>query len=189
MSALSRKNGQCFHRCTTASTPIKIPLLALLLFIAATACAKTEQKKKSDEKPPTAAQNFVVVPTNSGPMKITVEIADTDATRTRGLMFRQHLADNEGMLFIFEDSKIQRFWMKNTLIPLDMIFIEGNGRIVGIVENAEPQTLHSRFVDKPSQMVLEVAGGFTSRHALIRDGRTQLQLSPKTRKRWPTLGL
>jgi hypothetical protein len=92
-----------------------------------------------------------------------VELARTEAERNRGLMYRSSLAADAGMLFLFEKPSALTFWMKNTLIPLDMIFIGGDRRIVGIVENAEPQTLTSRRVDGLAQYVLEINGGFCAR--------------------------
>jgi uncharacterized membrane protein (UPF0127 family) len=67
------------------------------------------------------------------------------------------------MLFLFEGQEVHNFWMKNTLIPLDMLFIDRDRKIVGIVENAEPQTLTSRRVDQPSKYVLEIGGGVAAR--------------------------
>lgn len=74
-------------------------------------------------------------------------------------MNRKSLSQNSGMLFIFPDEQIRTFWMKNTLIPLDMIFMNTKKIIVGIVYNAVPQTLDLRRVDTPAQYVLEVNAG------------------------------
>jgi uncharacterized membrane protein (UPF0127 family) len=91
-----------------------------------------------------------------------VELARTSEEVQRGLMYREHLAPDAGMLFLFERPRVQTFWMKNTLIPLDMIFIGPDRRIVGIVAEAEPQTLTARKVDSPSQYVLEIGGGLAA---------------------------
>jgi len=101
-----------------------------------------------------------------GAHRITVEIADTGALRTRGLMWRTELPEGTGMLFIFPSEVVQSFWMRNTLIPLDMLFIDKRGRVVGVVQAAEPRTLTSRTVGKPSLYVLEVPGGWASRNAV-----------------------
>ena len=78
-------------------------------------------------------------------------------------MYRQHLDADAGMLFINDAPSPLVFWMKNTLIPLDMIFIGSDRRIVGIVENAEPQTETPRRVEGVSQYVLEIGGGLSAK--------------------------
>ncbi len=109
--------------------------------------------------PKEAARLQVVIQSSSGASVVQAEIARDGAERERGLMFRRSLGADEGMLFVFPESSEQRFWMKNTLVPLDMVFIGEDHRIVGIVENAEPRTLTPRTVGAPSRYVLEVAGG------------------------------
>ncbi|WP_163996795.1 DUF192 domain-containing protein [Pyxidicoccus caerfyrddinensis] len=98
-----------------------------------------------------------------GVHRVEVEIAATPDARTRGLMWRKELADGKGMLFLFPSEDVQGFWMRNTLIPLDMLFISSDLRIAGIVSRAEPRTLNSRSVGLPSQYVLEVPGGWTEK--------------------------
>lgn len=93
-------------------------------------------------------------------VSVFIELAVTDEEMKRGLMFRDSMAPNWGMLFVYDSEEFHSFWMKNTLIPLDMIFISSDLHIVGIVEDAEPLTTNSRFVDGVSQFVLEVNGGF-----------------------------
>ncbi|MBN2694501.1 DUF192 domain-containing protein [bacterium] len=97
---------------------------------------------------------------------IVAEIADDDEKRGFGLMYRDSLCENCGMLFIFDEIDFHYFWMKNTLIPLDMIFIDEEYKVVGIVKKAEPQTLISRFVKTPSKYVLEVNGGFCEKNGI-----------------------
>jgi len=97
---------------------------------------------------------------------VSVEIARTPAERAEGLMYRWSLEDDHGMLFIFDDVEVRSFWMKNTRIPLDMIFIGPDKKIVGIVREAEPYTTQSRTVGVPSQYVLEVYGGEAEEHGL-----------------------
>ena len=97
---------------------------------------------------------------------IELEIADTPAKTSRGLMYRSHLPPDKGMLFIFATERKQSFWMKNTLIPLDMIFINADYKIVGIVKSAEPQTTSPRGVEAESRFVVEVNGGFTDKYGV-----------------------
>jgi uncharacterized membrane protein (UPF0127 family) len=88
-----------------------------------------------------------------------VEVVDTEAAREKGLMFRKKLPEGQGMLFDFQSEQPVTFWMQNTYIPLDMIFIRGNGRILSIAENTEP--LSTRMIPSggPVRGVLEVIGG------------------------------
>ncbi len=120
----------------------------------------------------------VTIDAKDGPVHFAVELAIKDTERQRGLMFREHLDDDAGMLFIFERQHPQSFWMKNTRIPLDMIFIDEGGTIAGIVEDAEPMTTVSRRVDKPSRYVLEVNGGTTRRRGLAAGQRVHFEGVP-----------
>jgi uncharacterized membrane protein (UPF0127 family) len=97
---------------------------------------------------------------------VSVEIADTSARREYGLMYRRHLDENAGMIFVFKAPQHLEFWMKNTIIPLDMIFADSAGKIVGIVRKAEPFSEAADSVEPDSQYVLEVNGGFCERHGV-----------------------
>lgn len=109
----------------------------------------------------------VVVQTAAGARHaVAVEVARTDETRAHGLMDRERLDAEAGMLFVFDETELHTFWMKNTLIPLDMIFIDDTGRIVGIVPRAEPRTLTPRDPGVPSRYVLEVNGGWAAAHGV-----------------------
>lgn len=92
-----------------------------------------------------------------------VEIADTPAKRAMGLQYRRELANDRGMIFLFPGESPQTFWMKNTPIPLDMVFINQDHVIVGIVEQAVPFSLDSRSVGAASQFVLEINGGLAKK--------------------------
>jgi len=87
------------------------------------------------------------------------ELALTPAQRSQGLMFRQELGSDRGMLFVFPQPTQNPFWMKNTLIELDMIFINADKKIVSIVRRATPQTTTPREADGPYLYCLEVEGG------------------------------
>jgi uncharacterized protein len=138
---------------------------------AKTTAAATAGEPVATPAPSVPADLPVVVLNTPGhdPVRVVVEIAKTDEGRRRGLMYRQNLGPDAGMLFLFEDDEIHQFWMKNTLIPLDMIFIRKDGTVAGVVENAEPKTLTGRLVSNASRHVLEVNGGFAKVHG-IREG-------------------
>jgi uncharacterized membrane protein (UPF0127 family) len=97
---------------------------------------------------------------------VRVEIADDEASRERGLMFRAHLDEDAGMVFVFRAPSEVYFWMKNTEIPLDMIFADQDGHIVGIVADAKPYSEKTVGPGKPAQYVLEVNSGFCKRHGI-----------------------
>jgi uncharacterized membrane protein (UPF0127 family) len=97
---------------------------------------------------------------------VRVEIADDEASRERGLMFRAHLDEDAGMIFVFGAARVVYFWMKNTEIPLDMIFADQDGRVVGIVADAKPYSERTVGPGLPAQYVLEVNGGFCQRHGI-----------------------
>jgi len=115
---------------------------------------------------PADEMDNLVIETASGPVQFTVELADTPDERAQGLMFRDALAPNAGMLFIYPRDQIISMWMKNTLIPLDMLFIGGDGRVLGIAERTVPLSLHSISSEGPARAVLEVNGGTAARHGI-----------------------
>jgi len=136
-----------------------MPIFAFLLLAIASCQSKaapTDAGPKATSGPP---KGRVVVHGRAGIAPFEVELALTEEARERGLMFRTEVAPGTGMLFVFPEVGPHVFWMKNTLVPLDMIFLGGDRRIVGIVENAEPKTLTSRDPHALSQYVLEVAAG------------------------------
>ncbi len=100
---------------------------------------------------------------------IQIEKAITSQEQTKGLMFRENLNENSGMLFIFPDQKIRQFWMKNTLIPLDMIWINENKEIIGITKNAQPCKADPCQIyasNGPAKYVLEINAGFAQKKGL-----------------------
>jgi uncharacterized membrane protein (UPF0127 family) len=101
--------------------------------------------------------------------RIFVEVPDDREEFARGLMFRKHLPWNSGMLFAFDDEEPRRFWMKNTLIPLDMIFVDSSSKIIDIKENVPPckQEECPTYPSKePAQYVLEVNAGFVQENGV-----------------------
>ncbi len=129
-----------------------LPLLALLLVCPC--CAKE--------------QPSVVIHTRHGsdPVQITVELARTAGQRSMGLMYRKKLGPGRGMLFLFEQEQTQRFTMRNTSIPLDMIFIDSSLAVAGIIENTKPYANGPFSIDRPSRYALEVNAGFCARHSI-----------------------
>lgn len=108
----------------------------------------------------------VVVHAARGPVTVPVEIANTPATREHGLMYRTDLGADAGMLFLFPHDEDLQFWMKNTPLRLDMIFIDASRTIVGIVADTQPFSTQARGVGKPSRYVLEAHAGFCAKHGI-----------------------
>jgi uncharacterized membrane protein (UPF0127 family) len=104
-------------------------------------------------------ETHAVLHTAKGDFTFHVEIADDDAERAKGLMFRQELADDAGMLFDFGQERETAFWMQNTFIPLDMVFISAAGVVKNIHANARPMDTTSIPSGAPVRFVLEIAGG------------------------------
>jgi uncharacterized membrane protein (UPF0127 family) len=98
--------------------------------------------------------------------KIDIEIADNEDKRMTGLMYRDKMNENQGMLFLFPDEEQQAFWMKNTILPLDIIFINAKREVVSIQKNAEPYSEKSLPSFKPAQYVVEVNAGYTDKYAI-----------------------
>lgn len=109
---------------------------------------------------PTATLTIV---TANGPHKFAVELATTPAQMEQGLMFRQSLAPDAGMLFDFHEPSPATMWMKNTWIPLDMLFVDTKGRIVNIHQRAVPGSLDTIAAAAPVRAVIELNGGTADR--------------------------
>jgi len=101
----------------------------------------------------------LTIQTVGGERHFTVEIAETREQQERGLMFRKMLPHDHGMLFVWNKDTPISMWMKNTLIPLDMLFIDSHGRIVHIAENAVPESTVIISSGQPIRAVIELAGG------------------------------
>jgi hypothetical protein len=97
---------------------------------------------------------------------ISIERAETDEKRMQGLMFRSSMSDSAGMLFIFPQESPQEFWMKNTIISLDIIYVGAQKQIVSIQKYAEPYSERPLPSYKPAQYVVEVNAGFCDRHRI-----------------------
>jgi uncharacterized protein len=106
-----------------------------------------------------AGQDTIEIVTRSGVHAFAVELATNAAQRAVGLMYRKELPEGRGMLFDFHDEQPVQFWMHNTYIPLDMIFIAADGRVMRVVENAKPMSDELIPSGRPVRAVLEVIAG------------------------------
>ena len=114
--------------------------------------------------------SFPEATTKGGPVKVDAELARSAAETERGLMYRTKMGEDHAMLFRLEKHTDHTFWMRNTCIPLDMLFVEDDGLIVGIVENVPTLNDEPRSVGCPSSWVVEVNAGWSRRHG-VRSGQ------------------
>ena len=115
----------------------------------------------------TFPKSEVIIETaDGGRFSYRVWVADTEARQRQGLMFVRDLPAEQGMLFIHTPPRPSAFWMKNTYIPLDMLFVDARGRIVRIYERTTPLSLEALGVDSPVRAVLELRGGESARRGI-----------------------
>jgi uncharacterized protein len=112
------------------------------------------------------AKSSLVIDSASGPHRFSIELAETPAQMEQGLMFRREMAPDAGMLFDYRTPSMAMMWMKNTLIPLDMLFVGADGRIVNIHERAVPESLDTIAAAAPVRAVIELNAGTCARLAI-----------------------
>jgi uncharacterized protein len=151
--AQTTTTSRCIAKLPASAPPIPPPADA----------SKCPPDPEPNQKLPVAEVTFPDAP--NAP-RVEVELAKTPDHVERGLMFRRSMPDDHGMLFKLDGRREHTFWMHNTCIPLDMMFIDDDGVIVGVVEGAAPLTDTTRSVGCPSVFVLEVNGGFTRKHGV-----------------------
>jgi len=114
------------------------------------------------QSPAGLTQTTLCITSGAKTRAFTVEIAGSSMEQAKGLMFRTELADTAGMIFPFAEPRVASFWMKNTVIPLDIIFIRSNGTIESIAENTIPYSTAPVAAGEPVTAVLELRGGLTA---------------------------
>ncbi len=120
----------------------------------------------------------LVIHAGGSAYKFEVEVVTTPETRAQGLMYRKEMAANAGMLFIYPDEQPVSFWMKNTLIPLDMLFLKADGSIAHIAHNAVPMDETALGSGAPVKAVLEVNGGTANALGIKEGDRVEYQNQP-----------
>lgn len=117
---------------------------------------------------------IVLEPRGGSPVAVTVELATTPESRQLGLMYRSELGPERGMLFVFPEKEPRSFWMRNTKIPLDILYVEDDGTIVNVHERTTPFSEKSLPSAAPVRFVLEVEGGFCEKHGVRAGDRVRL---------------
>ncbi|MBL8635485.1 MAG: DUF192 domain-containing protein [Myxococcales bacterium] len=150
-------------------SPVSRALCSLVLPLALcgpSGCNKPPPPVTSTAQAPDKSPSVAFYPASGSPWLVKVELAKNDSERARGLMYRRELAKDTGMLFLFEAPEIRRFWMRNTYLPLDIIFLNERKVVVGIEENTVPMDETSRGPDQPAQYVVEVLAGEARKHGV-----------------------
>jgi uncharacterized membrane protein (UPF0127 family) len=130
------------------------------------------------QRPVTFEKDSLVIETAAGRHRFSIELALTDDQMAQGLMFRRQMAPDAGMLFVYERPQTAAFWMRNTFIPLDMLFIGADGRIVNIAERTVPQTDTPVPSNGPVKAVLELNGGTCQRLGIKAGDRVRYKIFP-----------
>jgi uncharacterized membrane protein (UPF0127 family) len=116
--------------------------------------------------------------TREGKINFTVEVATTEEQHENGLMFRKNLPQDHGMIFIFTPVKQVNFWMKNTLIPLDMLFVDNQGIVTQIAANAEPESTALISSTSEVRAVIELAGGTAAQDHIAKGDKVIYPIFP-----------
>ena len=143
----------------------------IVLFVSSCKDEKPQPKKPStlnDGQPKFTKEGELdfFKPDGTKVIHINIEIADDDSQRQQGLMNRSFMNNDQGMLFIFDKEDRQAFWMRNTILPLDIIYVNAKKEIVSIAENAEPFSEQSLPSKGPSIYVVEVNAGFCVQYGI-----------------------
>ena len=148
---------------------ISYHLILLSFFICLSSCKETSSKEEhiTTQKIEFKKEGELTIKRNDSILKkLDIEIANDDYQIQTGLMYRSSMATQQGMLFMFNDSDIRYFYMKNTLIPLDIIYINKNKEIVSIQKNAKPLDETTLPSEGPAMYVLEINGGLSDQWEL-----------------------
>ncbi len=121
-------------------------------------------------------------PDNKFTQEFKLEIADTLAERAKGLMYRKEMPESDGMIFVYPSQAVQSFWMKNTYIPLDMIFIQQDWKVAGVLNDVPVMNTESRSVEKPSTYVIELNAGQAAKHCIKEGSQLIYQDQPPKAK-------
>ena len=148
---------------------ISILLIILIFFYWQTLVGNKEKNHIKVEQPHSSLGQgnlTFISPDSTEKHTILIEIAEDDYSRANGLMFREEVPENQGMLFIFEVERLQYFWMKNTPVSLDMIFVNKENTIVHIEKYTKPYSTQSYPSIEPALYVVEVAAGYSDQYEI-----------------------
>lgn len=149
--------------------------LALFLSFSFTSCNDDEKKEESIKTDPIIftkeGEAYLIKASGDTIRKLDIEFAENDYEHQTGLMYRESMEEDQGMLFIYNSERIRNFYMKNTYIPLDIIYYRADSTLVSIQKNATPRDETSLPSEGPAQYILEINGGLSDTWGLEKDDR------------------
>ncbi|WP_300434054.1 DUF192 domain-containing protein [Christiangramia sp.] len=153
---------------------LNLAALSLFLSISFTSCNDKDSKEESIETDPitfTKEGELYLIKAESGDTikKLDIELAESDYEHQTGLMYRESMEDDQGMLFIYESERVRSFYMKNTYIPLDIIYYAADSSLVSIQKNATPRDETSLASEGPAQYILEINAGLSDEWGLEKE--------------------
>lgn len=171
-----------YHRTPIATASFVFLLLSLVIFPPLGACSpepepagEAEAAARDTQRLPRPGRAWVIF----GEDTVRAEVARTAAEKEEGLMYRSRLEEGQGMLFVYPDAQIRSFWMRNTVIPLDIAFLDADLRIVDI-QSMEPESLDSHESAAPAMFALEVPMGWFQKKEIGVGERARVVFGPGT---------
>ena len=146
-----------------------VQLTALILLVACTPANSSNAITDTEARSSATAVPDLPTAISQDGSRVTLELAVTSEEIGRGLMFRPSLPDDRGMLFLFSEERLPNFWMKNTIVPLDLVFFDNSGKIVDVIQNVQPcaaEPCPQYIPSDPARAVLEIAAGNSDRLGL-----------------------
>lgn len=154
---------------------LSLAALSLLVSMSFTSCNDKDKKEESIETDPITftkeAELYLIKASGDTIQKLDIELAESDYEHQTGLMYRENMEDHQGMLFIYDTERVRSFYMKNTYIPLDIIYYGADSTLVSIQKNATPRDETSLPSEGPTQFILEINGGLSDEWGLEKDDK------------------
>jgi uncharacterized membrane protein (UPF0127 family) len=153
-------------------------VLLLVLLISFVSCRAADTKSSSEETPTFRKDGSLEIRSQKGELKASfeIEIVNSDYELARGLKYRESMPENQAMLFVFDFADYHSFWMQDTYLSLDMLFIDSDSLVVNIAKNTTPFSEEQIYPEKPIMYVLETIAGTADK----------LKLEPKDKVTWTT---
>lgn len=144
---------------------LSLATLSLFLSLSLTSCGDDDKKQEVIETDPITftkeGELYMIKASGDTLKKLDIELAESDYEHQTGLMYRESMEDDQGMLFIYDDERVRSFYMKNTYIPLDIIYYAADSTLVSIQKNTTPRDETSLPSEGPAKFVLEINGGLS----------------------------